>query len=56
MLICGIRTWLFPPHIAQNLDVAGNLFLGAFNAKFLEMIDEELISPTTATTGIGSPR
>ena len=55
MCVCGIRTWLFPPHVTQDLNVAGNLFLGAVDAGFLEMVYQELVSPTTTTTRIGSP-
>ena len=52
----GTRTGLSPPHVSEDLDVAGNLFLGALDAVTLEMIDEELVAPSTAATGVGGPR
>ena len=45
----GGLTWLPPPHIAEDLDVARDLFLCAFDAGLLEMVDEELVPPPTAT-------
>ena len=52
----GRRTWLSPPHIAEDLDVARDLFLGAVDAILVEMVDEELVAPPTATAGVGGPR
>ena len=36
--------------------MAGDLFLGAVYAVLLEVVDEELVAPATATTGVGRPR
>lgn len=47
--INGGHTWLTSPHIAEDLDVARDLFLCAFDAGLLEMVDEELVPPPTAT-------
>ena len=47
--INGGHTWLPPPHIAEDLDVARDLFLCALDAGLLEMVDEELVPPPTAT-------
>ncbi len=41
------------PHIAQDLDVACDLFLGAFDALLVEVIDEELVAPAAAAAGLG---
>jgi len=38
-------TRLSLPHIAQDLDVTGDLFPGPLYAGLLEIIDEELVSP-----------
>ena len=51
----GGPTWLAPPHVAQDLDVAGDLFLGAVDAGFLEVLYEELIPPSAAAPGVGRP-
>lgn len=36
--------------------MTGDLFLAAFNAKLLEMVDQELVPPTAAAAGISCPR
>ena len=38
-------TRLSLPHIAQYLDVAGDLFPGPLYTGLLEIIDEELVAP-----------
>ena len=54
--INGGHTWLTSPHIAEDLDVARDLFLCALDAGLLEMLDEELVPPATASARIGGPR
>ena len=44
----GQPTGLSLPHIAQDLDVACYLFLGALDALLVEVIDEELVAPAAA--------
>ena len=36
----GGHTWLTSPHIAEDLDVARDLFLGSIDAGLLEVLDE----------------
>lgn len=43
------------PHIAQHLDVAGDLFPRPFYAGLLEIIDEKLVPPPGPTTRKGRP-
>lgn len=49
-------TWFTSPHVAEDLYMTGDLFLAAFNAKLLEMVDQELVPPTAAAAGISCPR
>ena len=51
----SVRAWLTSPHVAKNLDVAGNLFLGALYAGLLEVVNEELVAPPAATTRVRRP-
>ena len=50
-----MRTWLASPHVAEDLDVARDLFLCALDAGLLEVVDEELIAPAAAAAGVGGP-
>lgn len=44
------------PHIAQYLDMTGDLFPGPLYACFLEIIDEKLVSPPRTAARKGGPR
>lgn len=52
--VCN-RTGLASPHIPQDLNVTRDLLLGAVDAMFLEMLDEELVAPATAAARIRCP-
>ena len=43
------------PHVAQHLDMTGDLFPGPFYARLLEIIDEELVSPPRTAARKGGP-
>jgi hypothetical protein len=45
--------WFSLPHITQDLYVTCNLLLGTRDIMFLEVIDKELVPPTTPAAGLG---
>jgi len=43
------------PHVAQHLDMTGDLFPGPFYTSLLEIIDKELVSPPRPAAREGGP-
>jgi hypothetical protein len=48
-------TLLALPHVPQYLDMTRDLFLRTFYASLFQVVDEELVAPSAATTRIRSP-
>jgi hypothetical protein len=43
------------PHVPQYLDMTRDLFLGPFYSGLFQVVDEELVAPSTAAPRIRGP-